>query len=612
MLNILGGSLMGLGYLRHAGPVEDVRVAGFLVLGLVSSVLLLTLFPGLLLALTARLLPSARVLGWLSTILWTLFQGALFLDTRIYGLFRYHFNGMVWNVLVTPGASDSVEVELTPVVILALVFILILVGERILWVLLWKREELRSPGRPPRWFTRPLFLWCAVLLPLVLVEKGTFAWADLHRDARVTSQARLLPLYQRLTVKRLARRHFGFDSGARPRIAISAEGLRLNYPRKMPQVDPGGPRPNLLILVVDSLRADALRPERMPCLFTWAESARRFGDHVSGGNGTRFGIFSLLYALHGTYWHPVYAEHRSPVFLDVLLAEGYETAVFSSTSMSFPEFRSTAWVRMGDKVHDAMAGEKKWMRDETLSLELIEWLGERAGEEGPFFAFCLFDSPHMPYSFPPDRTSSRLWREEIDYLELSGEADEATRFNVTNRYWSAVSWADHLLGRILSAVEELNLSGDTWVLVTSDHGEDLFERGYGGHTSNFAPEQVRVPFLLRGPGIEPGVEKGPTHHADLAPTFLEMMGADPALRGDWCLGGNLMEPDPERRRVITTWNELALWTPNGIVLIPRDIYRGGVEYYDYDWNVVPGVEPWMEAENARIGTVALECQRFLR
>ena len=47
-----------------------------------------------------------------SALLWTLLQIALRVDTRIYGIFRYHFNGLVWNVITTPGADEAVHIEL--------------------------------------------------------------------------------------------------------------------------------------------------------------------------------------------------------------------------------------------------------------------------------------------------------------------------------------------------------------------------------------------------------------------------------------------------------------------------------------------------------------------
>ena len=612
MANILLGSLNGLGYLRHAAPVGELHVGLFLVLGLVSSVLLLSLLPALLQALTLRLVPPGRAPGWLAALLWTLFQAGLFLDTRIYGLFRYHFNGMVWNAISTPGAGDSVAVEWQAVVFFVLLVSAVLGAELLLWALFWRREKDRTPGNEPRWFARPRFIWCALLLPVVLLEKGTFAWADLYQDARVTSQARLLPLYQPLTVKRLARLHFDFDPGERPEVHVPREGLLLDYPKTMPKIAPHGPRPNILILVIDSLRRDALTPERMPRLSAWAEQARIFANHTSGGNGTRFGVFSLIYALHGTYWHPVYAENRPPVLLDVLLAEGYDPAVFSSTAMSFPEFRSTAWVRIEDKVHDKLAGTGKWQRDETLARELGTWLGQRAADAQPFFAFCLFDSPHMPYAFPPDLPGLLPCGEDLDYIELSGKADAAARRNVINRYWNAVSWSDELLGRVLSAVDELGLDENTWVIVTGDHGEELFEHGHVGHTSNFTASQVQVPFALRGPGITAGMEYGPTHHADLAPTILEYMGADAAVRHAWCQGENLFAPRADRRRVIATWNELAVWAPEGIVLISTRTHDGGIVFHDYDWSVIPEHRPWMESESARLSALTVELGRFLR
>ena len=612
MANILLGSLIGLGYLRHAGALDEPRVVVFLVFGLVSSVLLLSLLPALLQSLLLAVMPKPRRAGLVVALLWTLFQTGLFLDTRIYGLFRYHFNGMVWNVISTSGAGDSVTMDWWAASFLVLVVMAIFGTQHLLWWRLWQRELARPAGQKARWFARPRFIWCALLLPVVLIEKGTFAWADLYRDIRVTSQARVLPLYQPLTVKGLAQRRFGFEPGTRPRVAVPKEGLLLDYPKTMPRAAASGPRPNILVLVIDSLRADALSQERMPALTAWSKSARTFTNHISGGNGTRFGIFSLIYALHGPYWHSVYAEARPPVLLDVLLEEGYEPAVFSSTAMTFPEFRSTAWVRIEDKVHDQLAGKGKWQRDETLASELVTWLAQRAREEQPFFGFCLFDGPHMPYAFPPDLPGLLPCGEDLDFVELSGNADAVKRRDVINRYWNAVTWSDELLGRVLGAIGELGLDENTWVVVTGDHGEELFDHGYFGHTSNFTAAQIQVPFVVAGPGIPAGVEQGPTHHADLAPTFLEYLGVPAEMRAEWCQGENFLAPRADRRRVSATWNELALWAPGGIVLVPVRAYGGGLVYYDYNWQVPAGHEPWMDAEDAQLAQLTRELRRFLR
>ena len=76
--------------------------------------------------------------------------------------------------------------------------------------------------------------------------------------------------------------------------------------------------PNVLVLVLDSLRGDMLTQENMPRTWAFSQNARVYEDHWSGGNCTRHGIFTLLYGLPGNYWEPTLRSQRSPVLLDVL------------------------------------------------------------------------------------------------------------------------------------------------------------------------------------------------------------------------------------------------------------------------------------------------------
>jgi membrane-anchored protein YejM (alkaline phosphatase superfamily) len=129
---------------------------------------------------------------------------------------------------------------------------------------------------------------------------------------------------------------------------------------------------------------------------------------VSSGNATRFGLFGLIYGLHGAYWMPVYGDQRPPVLVETLAGLGYDMRVLSSASMSYPELRSTAWVTMEDKVEDDYPMRMRDRRDTHLAERLDAWLGERQAREAPppFFAFCLLDSPHQPYWVSPDLTPS--------------------------------------------------------------------------------------------------------------------------------------------------------------------------------------------------------------
>jgi len=350
---------------------------------------------------------------------------------------------------------------------------------------------------------------------------------------------------------------------------------------------------------------------------SFAREARRFEDHKSGGNGTRFGVFALLYGLHGSYWWPVLEARRSPVLIDVLEREGYDLHVFSSASMDYPEFRATAWARIPDRVHDDFGELRPSVRDERCAQDCVEWwrARDRSRPSGaaPFFAFVMLDSAHQSYDFPPDHSPFEPYARELDYLELSGSRDPELALRVKHRYMNALHHADHVAGKLL---DELARSGElerTLVIVTGDHGEEFAEHGYWGHTGNFTREQVAVPFLLRGPGIAPGSERRPTSHIDVPCTLLELLGADPRARGEWTLGANLLDPPARRERVFAGWEEVGLETASGVFRIPRSADRRAfLSVCDEDWQLLADQQRPFQIESAALLRLSSECLRFLR
>jgi membrane-anchored protein YejM (alkaline phosphatase superfamily) len=454
----------------------------------------------------------------------------------------------------------------------------------------------------------------ALVLATLVTEKSIYAKADLLRDRTITSRSRMYPFYKRLTVKRLVEKWFDYDLAERPRVDVSGESLTLRYPIARPAVDPAGPRPNVLIVVVDSLRRDMLDARFMPRLEQWSHGARRFDQHVSGGNATRFGLFALIYGLHGAYWMPIYGDQRPPVLVEVLSELGYDMRVLSSASMSYPELRSTAWVTMEDRVEDDYPMRARNQRDEHLAERFDTWLAERAARAAPqpFFAFCLLDSPHQPYWVAPDLTPFEPYSERIDYLGLAGDPGPEAKERVFNRYKNAVAHADRVLGRMLGSLERHGAAGETLVVVTGDHGEEFFEHGHFGHTSNFTFEQVGVPFLLGGPGVPPGVERRPTAHVDLPATLLELLGADPAARADWSLGHHLLDPPESRLLVVAGWDELGLLVDGGILYLPLEGHKGSVEGYLPDWTPHPEEDEFLRANAGATARLLVECRRFLR
>jgi membrane-anchored protein YejM (alkaline phosphatase superfamily) len=371
----------------------------------------------------------------------------------------------------------------------------------------------------------------------------------------------------------------------------------------------------VVVLVVDCLREDMLTAETTPSTWAWANrGVRRFEDHISAGNSTRYGLFSMLYGLHGSYWFPFLAERRGPVLVDELLREDYEFGVFGAASMNYPELRATAWVEVADSVRDEFGDGEPWERDRMAGAALRDWLEQRRDSERPFFAFLLLDSPHQTYSYPPDATPFTPTAPDLDYMAMTrneGPPPEVLEA-VRNRYKNAVHHADSVLAGLFEVLDSPELRDDTIVVVTGDHGEEFRECGFFGHTSAYTPWQVRVPFLMRGPGIENGVERRPTSHIDFAPTVLEMIGAPPDQRGGWCLGQNLLAPPERRDRVLAGWNELGVWTDDAILRVPLSLLEFDLEVYDYEWNQVEDDLTVLQEHGDVLERLGAECNRFLK
>jgi uncharacterized protein len=612
LANSLVGSLIGILYMGDVFDGASIGVRLFAHGALVSSIATVFALPALALVLAALAVPNLRLLGIVQALTWTAALLVLFVDTRVYGIFRYHLNGMVWNLITTPGGQDTVDIGAATFVILGVAAIAVFALEVVVWRRWFTGAFVSAGGRNRR--ARAVKWGIAALLGVVVIEKATYAYADFRRDREITARASVFPLYQRLTLNRLLSKVLGVDMVARAKVEVSAAGLLLHYPLEAPRIDPKGARPNILIIVLDSLRSDMLAETTMPRISAWSKGARVFADHASGGNATRFGIFSLVYGIHGTYWMPAYEEKAPPVLVTTLQSLGYDMRVISAAGMTYPEFRSTAWVTMEDKVEDDLPAEKKYERDRLVASHFDAWLSDREArrEPAPFFCFTLIDSPHQTYTWPPEETVFRPSVDRVDYLKAASRPSDADIVAVRNSFMNAVHFADGVAADMIDALKRRKMLENTIVIVTGDHGEEFWENGFFGHTSNFTREQVHVTFAMSGPGIPAGVETRPTAHVDVAPTLLELLGADPAQRAQWSQGENLLAPLAQRERIVAGWQEVAVWVDGGVLHVPLEGHKGLVEGYTWRWKLHPDGDRFIAAHSRAIAELAVQCRRFLR
>lgn len=508
--------LFRAGY-EQAGP------AGLLValVPYLSNALMLNLAVGLLLALFLHVFPEKIVAG-LGVLLYTLFQIVLIVDVRIYTIFRYHFNALVWNVMTTEGVSDSVELGAGTVAVFAAIVLGIAAVETAATIAFY-RNSRKSPsnGRALARVSRALFL--AGLL-CILLDKGMYAYADIVNNTSITKNVKLYPLYQPLTVKRLARKVLGVEVNREKEIRVETDNRDINYPKEPIRFDTSRDRRyNIVVLAVEGLRFDMLDPEVMPNTWKFSRKNLTFRNHFSGGNGSRFGIFSLFYGIHGGYWHNFLGRRISPVMMDSLISRGYDFKILSSTLLTFPEFRKTVFVRVPDAIEDNLQAPEMPDRDRIITDRLIAFASAQP-KDRPFFSYLFFNSSHQSYKYPPgfEKFTPVVRRDEVNYFT---DTDSEKIPMIRNRYKNAVHYIDSQIGRIVAAFEEKGLMDRTVLLVTGDHGDEFYENGYFGHTSSFGDYQVRTVFVLHVPGEGPREVGRLTSHMDFVPTVMELIGA---------------------------------------------------------------------------------------
>jgi arylsulfatase A-like enzyme len=176
---------------------------------------------------------------------------------------------------------------------------------------------------------------------------------------------------------------------------------------------------------------------------------------------------------------------------------------------------------------------------EEVNAAALEWLSTYdAGRDRPFLLWVHYVDPHAPY------------QKREAHLEPLGLARRG-KLGRADRYDTEVAYTDRFVGELIAALDGRGLLADTLTVVTSDHGESLGEHDYWGHGRNLFEPNLRVPMALVWPGrIEPGTVDVPASTIDVAPTIAGLLGlaAPEGFRGyDWA--GVLLgkaDPPPDR------------------------------------------------------------------
>lgn len=307
------------------------------------------------------------------------------------------------------------------------------------------------------------------------------------------------------------------------------------------------PRPRGIVLVVlDTLRADALstygnsRPTS-PAIDRLASEGVVFESAISHAAWTLPGFVGLMSGSQPS--GRVYRGRLERSLATDLKKAGYRTAAFTegawvSRRFGFQRGFDVFWEKKGEVFLGAAPGVAGSGGIDATFDRAERWLRGNAG--APFFLLVHSYEVHLPYTrrtFARDLPSGR-----IDGTYEVAQALEVTEGRtpvgpteveyVRALYEGGVAEADRHVGRLLRTLSELGIADRTLVVVTSDHGEELGERGpqrLGMHGRSVYDEVIRVPLVIRYPRMADAVERveAQVRLIDVAPTVLQLAGVRP-------------------------------------------------------------------------------------
>ena len=332
-----------------------------------------------------------------------------------------------------------------------------------------------------------------------------------------------------------------------PIIAIGGIALARHQEKTAVKSLPAPPAgaPNVLLLVMDTQRADHLTPYGYPrsttprlaslategTTFMWASSSavttlpshssmmtgRLVQEHGAGSDGRLF------------------LDHRYPTLAEQLRARGYLTGGFIANTywtgrhtglnrgfIHYEDFYSSPMDALTRTVlgrHLAYEVFSKFgqidipgrKRAGQVKQELLRWVDANPGH--PFFAFLNYFDVHAPYlpveDFAGRFASTQSSRERPRGIEIGAwnenttPPDSAVLATWRDRYDESLAYMDHEIGALLDSLEARGMLRNMIIVVTADHGESFGEHGTIHHGGTLYLEQSHVPLILWRPGLIP-------------------------------------------------------------------------------------------------------------
>ena len=324
-------------------------------------------------------------------------------------------------------------------------------------------------------------------------------------------------------------------------------GLRLAQPvldvaDEVPAPEPArvaAPRPNVIVYLVDTLRADHLGSygyprTTSPHLDAFAREASVFRNAFAQSSWTKPAVVSLFTGLlpqvHRVIPRTAAIPEALPLLPALLHDQGYATlGVVTNGNVS----RAFGFARGFDAYEHLREGtgpEIHQLSDRANQVA-FKLLAQRP-DDRPFFLYVHTADPHWPYT-PREPFRTRLAGDLSDpeaghaSLRSPSAPIASLRRDVSQLYDGEIAFNDNSFGLFLEKMHELDLYTGSLIIFLSDHGEGFYERGSFRHGTTLFAEEVQIPLVIRFPGGAGAgrVVETAARQIDVLPTILDCVGA---------------------------------------------------------------------------------------
>ncbi|EGR0668973.1 DUF3413 domain-containing protein [Vibrio vulnificus] len=485
-------------------------------------------FPIMLLSLPLMLLPTRLFKGIVITLA-ALLVIALKIDITVFQHYKFHINGLLIRMFFD-GGNEVFNISWLSWLIFISEIAVMFIG---LAIAVWLSKLLAN--------SKLKFAFVALWFVMLLSSQMVHAYKNALYDNEVSQFTNNWPLYYPLTARSFMYKNGFVDEkiAAQNRVELkNVEGSQLDYPLEPVSLPTQTKQPNVLFILVDAWRHSDATAEIMPNVSQFAQKTANFSQHMSGGNSTQAGIFSLFYSLPATYWDSFYASQTAPVFMDSLQSAGYRMGIFGSASLTSPPLSRTVFKNVKD-LRLKTPGTTQVERDARITEDFIAF--EAQPSDQPYFGFLFYDSAHGTEFPEPEGAKFTPYWERVDHILLNNDFDAELYHN---RYKNSLYYIDGLIGKVLSKIDLEN----TIVVITSDHGEEFNDNrmNYWGHSGNYSQAQIHVPLYLYAPGQAAKTYDYRTTHFDVVPTLMAMLFDNKMNTADFSVGDNLFDASKSR------------------------------------------------------------------